>query len=102
MVDKNIIKEKMKAKDYSNCIFILFNEIKNSLVKEIKEKKKDYVYITIGDLKNKALKYLSDDLQSYAIILYTLTIDPEENELYTLNLLFEIYKDLSQKKLILV
>lgn len=100
MIDKNIINKKIKQKDYSNCIFLLFTEIKNTLVNEIKKKKNDYVYITIGDLKNKALKYLPSDLQSYAIILYTQTINPEDDELYTLNLFFEIYKDLNDKKLL--
>lgn len=94
MIDKSIINTKIKEKDYSNCIFLLFNEIKNILIEKIKEKNPNYVYITIGDLKNKSLKYLSSDLQSYAIILYTLVINPEEDELYTLNLLFEIYKTL--------
>lgn len=94
MIDKNIINTKIKEKDYSNCIFLLFNEIKNILIEKIKEKNPNYAYITIGDLKNKSLKYLSSDLQSYAIILYTLTINPEDDELYTLNLLFEIYKQL--------
>ena len=94
MIDKNIINTKIKEKDYSNCIFILYNEIKNILIEKIKEKNPSYVYITIGDLKNKASRYLSSDLQSYAIILYTLVINPEEDELYTLNLLFEIYKQL--------
>ena len=94
MIDKNIINTKIKEKDYSNCIFLLFNEIKNILIEKIKEKNPNYVYITIGDLKNKSLKYLSSDLKSYAIILYTLVINPEEDELYTLNLLFEIYKTL--------
>jgi len=94
MIDKSIINTKIKEKDYSNCIYLLFNEIKNILIEKIKEKNPNYVYITIGDLKNKSLKYLSSDLQSYAIILYTLVINPEEDELYTLNLLFEIYKAL--------
>ena len=94
MIDRSIINTKIKEKDYSNCIYLLFNEIKDILVKKVKEKNPNYVYITIGDLKNKALRYLSSDLQSYAIILYTLAMDPEEDELYTLNLLFEIYKSL--------
>lgn len=100
MIDKTILKEKIKEKNYSKCIIILFNEIKNTLVTQIKEKNPNYSYITIGDLKNKSLKYLSSDLQSYAIILYTLTINPEDSEIYELNLLLAIYEELISKKLI--
>ena len=45
MIDKNIINTKIKEKDYSNCIFILYNEIKNILIEKIKEKNPSYVYI---------------------------------------------------------
>lgn len=93
MIDKKTLKLNFENQNYSNCITVLFNEIKNILIEKIKEKDSTYKYVTIGDLKNKAIKYLSTQLQSYAIALYTLVMQPED-ELFELEVLLNMYEEL--------
>lgn len=98
MIDKNNLKSHLEDKDYSKCIVILFDEIKSILINKVKEKNPNYVYKTIGDLKNQSIKYLSTDLQSYSIALYTLVMQPED-ETFELNVLLNIYEELCSEKL---
>lgn len=98
MIDKDNLKSYLDDKDYSKCIVILFDEIKSILISKIKDKNPDYVYTTIGDLKNKSIRYLSTDLQSYAIAIYTLVMQPED-EAFELSLLLNIYEELISEKI---
>lgn len=98
MIDKNNLKSRLEDKDYSKCIVILFDEIKSILINKVKEKNPNYVYKTIGDLKNQSIRYLPTDLQSYSIALYTLVMQPED-ETFELNLLLNIYEELCSEKI---
>ena len=56
--------------DYSKSITKLYNDIKEILIKKIKEENADYQFVTISDLRKNAILYLPRELQSYAIVLH--------------------------------
>lgn len=79
--------------NYSKSITTLYNNIKEILIEKIKEKKSDYTYVTIEDLKNKAILYLPTNMQSCAIVLNKLVMSPMD-EAYEYNMLLNIYENL--------
>ena len=85
-----------KSNDKTNqkTISTLADEIKKILVEEIKVKKSDYKYISLSDLKDKSIIYLPTEMQSYAIALYRLIMNPCD-EAYEYKMLLNIYNDLN-------
>lgn len=84
----------MKTNAKEKSITTLVNDIKNILIKEVKEQKSDYKYISISDLKDKSILYLPTEMQSYAIALYRLVMNPSD-EAYEYSMLLNIYNDLN-------
>lgn len=79
--------------NYSKSITKLYNDIKEILIEKIKEENSDYNYVTISDLRKNAILYLSSEMQSYAIALHNLVMQPRD-EVYEYNMLLNIYEDL--------
>jgi hypothetical protein len=97
-IDNKYLKQLIKEKNYSKCIYILTVEITNLLIDLIKIKKEDFEYVNLANLKSNAIKFLDDNLANVAIDFYNLTIRDDDDEFYELSMLFEIYATLLNYK----
>ena len=95
LFNKKIFKIYLDCKNYSNCIYMLHEEIKQVLISYIKEFDKNYVYTTLPELKDKCLEYLDDTQNLLVLEYYNLSFN-QCNELIELNRLLEIYKKLKK------
>lgn len=95
MIKKDIVIDiNVDKTNYSECIVILFNKIKNILIDKIKLKNKQYNYTNINDFKENALKYLPIKMQSYAMWLHSLVMYPNDSE-FEFKILLNIYNELT-------
>lgn len=88
------LKEKLMEKNYSYCIYILHQEIKNILINQIKAIDKNFEYTNLKNLKNKCTQCLDYNKGLISIEFYNLSMH-QENELYELDRLLEIYNSLT-------
>lgn len=91
--NKKLFKENLNCKNYSNCIYMLHEEIKKILILNIKKFDKNYVYKNLDDLKSKCLKYLNYEQKLSVLEFYDLSFN-KVNELDELNRLLKIYNNL--------
>ena len=96
-MNKKVFYQKLKNKEYTECIETLRKEIINILDLKIKEKDKSFKYSTTRDLYNVSKKYLEESEVSIAYQLYNFDII-DETEVYVLYELFQSYKELTGKK----
>jgi hypothetical protein len=96
-IDNKYLKQLIKEKNYSKCIYILTVEITNLLIDIMKSKKEDFEYVNLANLKSNAIKFLDDELADIAIDFYNLTIR-DNDEFYELSMLLEIYASLLKYK----
>lgn len=96
-MNKRVFYEKLKNKEYTECIEILRKDIINMLVFKIKEKEKSFNYSTTRDLYNISKKHLEENEVTIAYQLYNFDIVDEAEE-YVLYELFQSYKELNRKK----
>lgn len=94
-INKKVFKENLDCKNYSNCIYMLHEEIKEILVLLIKEFNKDYVYKNLDDLKNNCLKFLDYEQNLLVLEFYDLSFN-RVNEITELNRLLKIYNNLKK------
>lgn len=79
-MNKKIFYEKLKNKQFEECVNILRKEIIDILVLKIKKKDIYFSYSTTKDLYNKSKKYLDENCCKIAYKLYTLDIIEELDE----------------------
>lgn len=91
--NKKLFKENLNCKNYSNCIYMLHEEIKKNLILNIKKFDKKYVYTNLDDLKSNCLKYLNYEQKLSVLEFYDLSFN-KVNELDELNRLLKIYNNL--------
>lgn len=91
--NKKLFKENLNCKNYSNCIYMLHEEIKKNLILNIKKFDKNYVYKNLDDLKSNCLKYLNYEQKLSVLEFYDLSFN-KVNELDELNRLLKIYNNL--------
>lgn len=94
-INKKIFKENLNCKNYSNCIYMLDEEIKEMLILLIRGFNKNYVYKNLDDLKNNCLKYLDYDQKLLVLEFYDISMNPV-NELQELKQLLKIYDELNK------
>lgn len=94
--NKRKFKENLDCKNYSYCIYILHEEIKNLLISYAKKNDENFVYTNLCSLKNKCLNFLDYEKKLFVIEFYDVSTNPR-NELYELNKLLEIYGKLKNK-----
>jgi hypothetical protein len=97
-IDNKYLKQLIKEKNFSKSIYILTDEITNLFTEQIKNKNENFEYVNLANLKNNAIKNLDDNLADAAIDFYNLTIRDDADELYEVNMLFEIYTTLLNYK----
>lgn len=88
------LKEAFHKKDYFSCIQLLREEIKKQLIEKIQEKNPDYKYSSIIQLKEYALRYLSEEDQDIALKFYYLSYE-EFSEKSELNELLNMYEKIA-------
>lgn len=95
--NKKFFKENLNCKNYSNCIYMLHEEIKDILALHVKEFDNNYVYKNLSDLKNKCLKFLDYEQNLLVLEFYDLSFN-QVNEMIELNRLLEIYNKIKKDK----
>lgn len=93
MINKKLFKENLNKKNYSNCIYMLHEEIKNILISKVTKFDKNYSYIDLCDLKNKCLTFLDEEQKLLVLEFYDSSFN-QYNETYELDRLLDIYKTL--------
>lgn len=96
-MDKKKLKEKLKNKEYDDCILILREELINMLTEKIKKEDSYFVFSTTKDLYNKAKITLKYDEIQVAYKLYTFDTMYEVDK-YVLDQMMEMYQDLQNYK----
>lgn len=97
MMNKKILKEKMKNKKYNECILILREELINILTEKIKKIDSYFEFSTTKDLYNKAKITLKYNEIQVAYKLYTFDTMYEIDEL-VLEQMMEMYQNLQNNK----
>ena len=93
MMNKKLLKEKLKNEEYDECILILREEMINILTDKIKKEDSYFEFSTTKDLYNKAKITLTlNDIQ-VAYKLYTFDTMYEVDK-YVLDQMLEMYQDL--------
>lgn len=95
MINKKILKEKLKNEEYDECILILREEMINILTDKIKKKDIYFQFSTTKDLYNKAKITLTLDEIQVAYKLYTFDTMYEVDK-YVLDQMLEMYQDIKQ------
>ena len=90
MIDNKKLIENFKSKNYTYCIDILQQEIKQKLVERVKLFKPDYKYTNLSDLKLNCYKYLNDKEKLYITFLCKYS-EEEYPVVHELNTLLDIY-----------
>lgn len=93
MMNKKILKEKLKNEEYDECILILREELINILTDKIKKEDSYFVFSTTKDLYNKAKVTLKYDEIQVAYKLYTFDTMYEVDK-YVLDQMMEMYQDI--------
>ena len=93
MINKKIFKNNLNAKEYSNCIYMLHEEIKNILITKVRKFDKKYVYLDLCNLKNKCLTFFNEEQKLLVLEFYDLSFN-QYNETFELDRLLDIYKTL--------
>ena len=94
-INKKIFKENLDCKNYSNCIYMLHEEIKEILILNIKKFDKNYIYKNLDDLKNESLEYLDYEQKLLVLEFFDLSFN-RVNEITELNRLLKIYNNLKK------
>ena len=94
-MNKNIFYEKLKNREYTECIDILRKEIIDIFVEKIREKENTFNYSTTRDLYNASKRYLENKEISIAYQLYNFDITNEVDE-YMLDELFQSFQELTK------
>ena len=92
-MNKKEFGEKLKNKQFEECIEILRTELIEIITEKIKEKDSYFHYTTTKDLYNKSKKVLEQKYSKIAYELYCFDIMPEKEE-YVLDVMFQMYKEL--------
>ena len=92
-MNKKEFGEKLKNKQFEECIEILRTELIEIITEKIKEKDSYFHYTTTNDLYNKRKKVLEQKYSKIAYELYCFDIMPEKEE-YVLDVMFQMYKEL--------
>ncbi len=95
MMNKKILKEKLKNEEYDQCILILREELINILTDKIKKEDTYFQFSTTKDLYNKAKITLTLDEIQVAYKLYTFDTMYEVDK-YVLDQMLEMYQDIKQ------
>lgn len=95
MMNKKILKEKLKNEEYDQCILILREELINILTDKIKKEDTYFEFSTTKDLYNKAKITLTLDEIQVAYKLYTFDTMYEVDK-YVLDQMLEMYQDIKQ------
>ncbi len=95
MMNKKILKEKLKNEEYDECILILREELINILTDKIKKEDTYFQFSTTKDLYNKAKITLTLDEIQVAYKLYTFDTMYEVDK-YVLDQMLEMYQDIKQ------
>ena len=93
MMNKKMLKEKLKNEEYDECILILREELINILTDKIKKEDSYFEFSTTKDLYNKAKITLTLDEIQVAYKLYTFDTMYEVDK-YVLDQMLEMYQDL--------
>lgn len=93
MMNKKLLKEKLKNEEYDECILILREEMINILTDKIKKEDGYFEFSTTKDLYNKAKITLTLDEIQVAYKLYTFDTMYEVDK-YVLDQMLEMYQDL--------
>ena len=93
MMNKKLLKEKLKNEEYDECILILREEMINILTDKIKKEDTYFQFSTTKDLYNKAKITLTLDEIQVAYKLYTFDTMYEVDK-YVLDQMLEMYQDL--------
>lgn len=96
-MNKKILKEKMKNKEYDECALILREELINVLSDRIKKEDNYFEFSTTKDLYNKAKITLKYDEIQVAYKLYTYDTMYEVDE-FVLDQMMEMYQSLQNDK----
>lgn len=95
MMNKKLLKEKLKNEEYDECILILREELINILTDKIKKEDTYFQFSTTKDLYNKAKITLTLDEIQVAYKLYTFDTMYEVDK-YVLDQMLEMYQDIKQ------
>lgn len=93
MMNKKLLKEKLKNEEYDECILILREEMINILTDKIKKEDSYFEFSTTKDLYNKAKITLTLNEIQVAYKLYTFDTMYEVDK-YVLDQMLEMYQDL--------
>ena len=93
--NKITFKENLDSKNYSNCIYMLHEEIKHVFIYIIKNFDNNYIYTDLIDLKNKCLQFLDEEQKLLILEFYDLSFNQYE-KMFELDRLLDIYKSLKR------
>ena len=93
MMNKKLLKEKLKNEEYDECILILREEMINILTDKIKKEDSYFEFSTTKDLYNKSKITLTLNEIQVAYKLYTFDTMYEVDK-YVLDQMLEMYQDL--------
>lgn len=92
----DVLQLKIKTKQYSEVIQILQKEIKNIFIQKVKNKNENYKYIDMINLFENVEKYLSNT-EIYMFKNFYILYEEENDELYEIDYLIEIYKSIREE-----
>ena len=93
MMNKKLLKEKLKNEEYDDCILILREELINILTEKIKKEDSYFNFSTTKDLYNKAKITLNLNEIQIAYKLYTFDTMYEVDK-YVLDQMLEMYQEI--------
>jgi len=93
--DKELLKDYIKKRRYSECIEILNKNIKKDLIKKVKKKDTNFEYVNLPNLRSRCLNLLDDKYISVVNQFCELHIE-EVNEEYTIMKLMKLLKELNE------
>ena len=93
--NKKKLRDNLDLKKYSNCIYMLHEEIKNILITKIQKIDNTYIYTNLTDLKNKCMQFLDYDQNLLVLEFYDLSFN-QYDEIIELNRLLEIYGEIKK------